>query len=146
MKNLFFQDQKEAWCPEKDTDWQTQKVYSPEQLAQGLNSILLDYWQCTPFVNNHSIPQLLISHNDNRTVNVSYIDGKLDDLNSVKGCSCYYTIDHEGIAHVKEFNEVLDLKDLRQLLGMVATIIQDVYGEFDIPKVSKQFFETYLQG
>ena len=155
MKNLFFQDQKEAWSPEKDQDlgwshetdqdWQLQKGYSPEQLVQGLNSILLDYWQCTPFANNYPIPQLLISHNDNGTINISYIDGKVDDLDSVKGCSCWYTIDHEGMAHVKEFNEVLDLKDFRQLLGIAATIIQDVYGEFDIQKVTKLFFESNIQ-
>ena len=146
MKNLFHRKQEDSTVLYKsDKNWNCMTFDSPEHLARRLNDLLLDYWECTPFSTDHSVPTILVSTNEDGTANFSYIDGQLEDLDSVKGCSCWYTIDHEGMAHVKEFNEVLDLKDFRQLLGIAATIIQDVYGEFDIQKVTKLFFESNIQ-
>ncbi len=145
MKNLFHQEQEGSTITYKmKRPLNCVKFDSPEKLANQLNAVLIDYWKCTPFANHHSVPQLLISLNDDGTVNISYIDGKLEDLDSVKGCSCWYTIDHEGMAHVKEFNEILDLKNLPHMTAVVATIIQDVYGPFDIQKAGKLFLEKLL--
>ncbi len=107
MKNLFFKDQGGSTVLYKsDNDWDCMTFDSPEHLVRRLNDLLLCYWEGTPFSKSHPIPTILMSINDDETANFSYIDGNLDDLESVKGCSCWYTVDHDGMAHVKEFNEV----------------------------------------
>ncbi len=145
MKNLFHREKEDSTVLYKsDQNWDCMTFDSPEHLARRLNDLLLDYWECTPFSKNHSVPTILMSTNDDGTANFSYIDGQLEDLDSVKGCSCWYTIDHQGMAHVKEFNEVLNLKNLPHMTAVAATIIQDVYGPFDIQKAGKLFLEKLL--
>ena len=145
MRNRFFHGQGNSTVLyESDKSWDCMTFDSPEHLAKRLNDLLIDYWECTPFSKEHSVPTFLLSMNDDGTVNFSYIDGKFEDPHSVKGVSCWYTIDHEGMAHVKEFNEVLNLKNLPHMTAVVATIIQDVYGEFDIQEAGQKFLKMLL--
>ncbi len=146
MKNLFFKEQENSTVQYKsDKNWDCMTFDSPEHLVRRLNDLLLCYWECTPFSKDNPIPTILMSCNDDGTTNFSYIDGNLDDLESVKGCSCFYTVDHDGMAHVKEFNEVLNLRNLPHMTAVVSTIIRDVYGEFDLQKAGKQFLSKLVE-
>ena len=118
---------------------------SPEHLVRRLNDLLLSYWECTPFSKDNPIPTILMSINDDETANFSYIDGKSEDPESVKGCSCWYTVDHDGFAHVKEFNEILDMKNVVHVNAIAATIIRDIFGDFDIPEASQKFINNLLE-
>ena len=86
-----------------------------------------------------------MSINDDKTSNFSYVDGDPNDLESVKGCSCWYRVDHNGYAHVKEFNEVLDLKNAVHINAIAATIIRDIFGDFDIAEAGQKFINNMLQ-
>ena len=146
MKNLFFKKHGGSTVQyTSDKNWDCITFDSPEHLIRRLNDLLLCYWECTPFSKEHPIPTILVSNNDDGTANFSYIDGKLEDLESVKGCSCWYTVDHDGMAHVKEFNEVLNLKNLPHMTAVVATIIRDVYGEFNLQKAGQQFLSKLVE-
>ena len=145
MQNLFFKNKTvNSGIYKPDQKFNVYQDVNPESLTKAFNNIFLLYWECTPFSKNHSVPTILMSRNDDGTANFCYIDGQLEDLDSFKGCSCWYTIDHEGMAHVKEFNEVLNLKNLPHITAVAATIIQDVYGPFDIQKAGKLFLEKLL--
>ena len=146
MKNLFFKEQGGSTVQYKsDKHWDCMTFDSPEHLVRRLNDLLLSYWECTPFSKEKPIPTILMSINDDETANFSYIDGKLEDPESVEGCSCFYTVDHDGMAHVKEFNEVLNLKNLPHMTAVVATIIRDVYGEFNLQKAGQQFLSKLVE-
>lgn len=55
-------------------------------------------------------------------------DGRINMSYSMAG-SCFYTIDHHGIAICKEFpNEYLDLEDYEVMLGVAGTIYKDITG------------------
>ena len=86
-----------------------------------------------------------MSINDDKTANFSYVDGDPDDLASVKGCSCWYTVDHDGYAHVKEFNEVLDLKNAVHINAIAANIIRHIFGNFDVAKAGEIFINNMLE-
>ena len=146
MQNLFFKTKtSNSAVYRPDERFNVYKGVNPERLTKAFNNIFLLYWECTPFSKDHPIPTILVSNNDDGTANFSYIDGKLEDPESVKGCSCWYTVDHDGMAHVKEFNEVLNLKNLPHMTAVVATIIQDVYGEFNLQKSGKQFLNKLIE-
>ena len=49
------------------------------------------------------------------------------------------------MAHVKEFNELLNLKNLPHMTAVAATIIRDVYGEFDLQKAGQQFLSKLVE-
>ena len=117
------------------------KGVNPERLTKAFNNIFLLYWECTPFKDEHKVPTMLMSINDDKTANFSYIDGDPDDLESVKGCSCWYTVDHDGYAHVKEFNEVLDLKNAVHVNAIAATIVRDIFGNFDIAEAGQNLHQ-----
>ena len=115
-------------------------------MVKTFNNIFLDYWECTPYKEIYKVPTILLSINDDKTANFSYIDGNINDLKSVKGCSCWYTVDHQGLAHVKEFNEILDLKNLIHMHIIAATIIKDVFGPFDMKKAGEIFVKKLTHG
>ena len=146
MKNLFFKNSKVASHNyATDNKWSLFKGVSPEDLVKNFNNIFLLYWECTPHKYNQNVPIILVSINDDKTANFSYINGDPDDLASVKGCSCWYTVDHDGFAHVKEFNEILDMKNVVHVNAIAATIIRDIFGDFDIPKASQKFINNLLE-
>lgn len=65
------------------------------------------------------LPTCMNSDNGDGRINMSY---------SLAG-SCFYTIDHHGIAICKEFpNEYLDLEDYQVMLGVAGTIYKDITG------------------
>lgn len=147
MQNLFFKDSKiNTHNYQVDNQWSFYKDASPEHLVKTFNNIFLDYWECTPYKEIYKIPTILLSINDDKTANFSYIDGNINDLKSVKGCSCWYTVDHQGLAHVKEFNEILDLKNLIHMHIIAATIIKDVFGPFDMKKAGEIFVKKLTHG
>ena len=146
MQNLFFKDSKiNTHNYQVDNQWSFYKDASPEHLVKTFNNIFLDYWECTPYKDIYKVPTILLSINDDKTANFSYVDGDPDDLESVKGCSCWYTVDHEGYAHVKEFNEVLDLKNAVHINAIAATIIRDIFGNFDIAEAGQIFINNMLK-
>ena len=68
-----------------------------------------------------ALPDCGTSNNQDGRYNISY-----------KG-SCYYTIDHYGVAICKEFpNELLDLSDYETMKRVAATICKDINGD-DVP-------------
>jgi len=70
-----------------------------------------------PKFNKEDLPRCLNSNNGDGRHNMSY-EG-----------SCFYTIDHGGIAICKEFpNEDLDLSDDNTLVAVAATIYSDITG------------------
>ena len=146
MQNLFFKDSKiNTHNYQVDNQWSFYKDASPEHLVKTFNNIFLDYWECTPYKDIYKVPTILLSINDDKTANFSYVDGDPDDLESVKGCSCWYTVDHEGYAHVKEFNEVLDLKNAVHINAIAATIIRDIFGNFDMAEAGQIFINNMLK-
>ena len=88
---------------------------------------------------------MLMSINEDKTSNLSYVDGDPDDPASVKGCSCWFTVDHDGYAHVKEFNEVLDLKNAVHINAIAANIIRHIFGNFDVAKAGEIFINNMLE-
>ena len=146
MKNLFFKNSKVASHNyATDNKWSLFQDVSPENLIKNFNNIFLLYWECTPYKYNQNVPMILVSVNDDETANFSYIDGDLNDLESVKGCSCWYTVDHDGFAHVKEFNEILDMKNIVHVNAIAATIIRDIFGDFDMAEAGQKFINNMLQ-
>jgi hypothetical protein len=118
---------------------------NPESLTKAFNNIFILYWECTPFAEEHKLPTILMSINNDKTANFSYVDGDPNDLESVKGCSCWYTVDHDGFAHVKEFNEILDMKNMVHVNAIAATIIRDIFGDFDMAEAGQKFINNMLQ-
>ena len=86
-----------------------------------------------------------MSINDDKTANFSYFEGDPDDLASVKGFYCWYIVDHDVYAHVKEFNEVLDLKNAVHINAIAATIIRDIFGNFDMAEAGQIFINNMLK-
>ena len=146
MQNLFFKTKtlnSDVYRP--DERFNVYQGVDPESLAKAFNNIFILYWECTPFAEEHKLPTILMSINDDKTSNFSYVDGDPNDLESVKGCSCWYTVDHNGYAHVKEFNEVLDLKNAVHINAIAATIIRDIFGDFDMAEAGQKFINNMLQ-
>ncbi len=109
----------------------------PRELVLLLHNVLCDFWRFTPFA-NEPIPRCQISENDDGSVNFSYQlmsggakDGQL---------SLFYTVDFRGLAICRETGEELNLNEDQILGGVVATIIQDIYGNYDIQKASRDFY------
>ena len=146
MQNLFFKTKtSNSAVYRPDERFNVYQGVNPERLTKAFNNIFLLYWECTPHKYNQDVPIILVSVNDDKTANFSYIDGNPDDLASVKGCSCWYTVDHDGFAHVREFNEILDLKNVVHVNAISATIIRDIFGDFDIPEASQKFINNLLE-
>ncbi len=103
---------------------------SAETHAKRLNNLLLEFWEFTPFLEDNPVPVCLASKNEDESINISFCGGTLENKDYSKK-SCFYRIDQEGMAHVKESNEVLNLNDLHQIYGIIYTIIADMYGEYD---------------
>ena len=146
MQNLFFKTKtSNSAVYRSDERFNVYKGVNPERLTKAFNNIFLLYWECTPFKDEHKVPTMLMSINDDKTANFSYVYGDPDDLESVKGCSCWYTVDHEGYAHVKEFNEVLDLKNAVHINAIAATIVRDIFGNFDMAEAGQIFINNMLK-
>ena len=146
MQNLFFKNKTlNSGVYRPDERYNVYQGVNPENLTKAFNNIFLLYWECTPFKEEHKVPTMLMSINDDETANFSYIDGDPDDLESVKGCSCWYKVDHDGYAHVKEFNEVLDIKNAVHINAIAATIIRDIFGDFDIAEAGQIFIKNLLE-
>ncbi len=103
---------------------------SAETHAERLNNLLLEFWEFTPFSEDNPVPVCLASKNEDKSINISFCGGTLENKDYSKK-SCFYRIDQEGMAHVKESNEVLNLNDLHHIYGIIYTIIADMYGEYD---------------
>ena len=108
--------------------------------AQKLNNLLLGFWEFTPFAEKKSVPVCLASKNEDGTINISYCCGTKEKPEPP--ASCYYRIEQDGKAYVKESNEVLDLNETEQLFAVIYTIISDLYGEFDGAEVMKKFMDN----
>ena len=100
-----------------------------------LNNIFCKFFSVTHFHQdlNYEVPWCRHSVNDDGTINVDYQarDGQMvvDD-----GLSYFYTINHDGTIYCKTSDELLDLKNIVHLMGVVSTMIRDIYGEFDDQK------------
>ena len=146
MQNLFFKTKTlNSDVYRTDKRFNVYQGVNPESLTKAFNNIFILYWECTPFAEKHKLPTILMSINDDKTANFSYVEGDPNDLESVKGCSCWYTVDHDGYAHVKEFNEVLDLKNAVHINAIAATIIRDIFGDFDMAEVGQKFINNMLK-
>jgi hypothetical protein len=146
MQNLFFKIKtlnSDVYRP--DERFNIYQGVNPESLTKAFNNIFILYWECTPFAEEHKLPTILMSINNDKTANFSYVDGDPNDLESVKGCSCWYTVDHDGFAHVKEFNEILDMKNMVHVNAIAATIIRDIFGDFDMAEAGQKFINNMLQ-
>ena len=144
MQNLFFKDSKiNTHNYQVDNQWSFYKDASPEHLVKTFNNIFLDYWECTPYKEIYKVPTILLSINDDKTANFSYIDGNIM-FKSVKVVLLVYIVTR--LAHVKEFNEILDLKNLIHMHIIAATIIKDVFGPFDMKKAGEIFVKKLTHG
>lgn len=99
---------------------------TPQQHSQRLNSVLLDFWSHTPLSKDNDVPIQLFSRNQDRSVNISYSIGKRAP-DAVGVLSCLYRILEGGVVEIEETNERMDLKDLRHLLTIAMTVINDLY-------------------
>ena len=146
MQNLFFKTKTlNSDIYRTDERFNIYQRVNPESFTKAFNNIFILYWECAPFAEEHKLPNILISINDDRTANFSYIDGDPNVLESVKGSSCWYTVDHDGYVHVKEFNEVFDLKNAVHINAIAATIIRDIFGDFDMAEAGQKFINNMLQ-
>ena len=69
MKNLFFKDRGASTIQyTSDKHWDCMTFDSPEHLVRRLNDLLLSYWECTPFSKEKPIPTILMSINDDETL------------------------------------------------------------------------------
>jgi len=80
------------------------------------------------------LPVCMNSDNQDGRINMSYED------------SCFYTIDHHGIAVCREFpNEFLDLSDYEVMRTVAATIYRDITGNQDLDDIGVSGASWLLQ-
>ena len=69
--------------------------------------MLLEFFEFTPFAKTQSVPTMLTSENEDKSMNFSCCRGTAD--NPKPPASCYYTVFHEGKVKVKETNEDINI-------------------------------------
>jgi len=105
-----------------------------------LNNMLLEFFEFTPFAETQSVPTMLTSENEDKTINFSCCRGTPEK--PAPPASCYYTVFHEGKVKVKETNEVLNMNDMSHLFLIVTTIIKDIYGDFDTKEATEKYMNS----
>ncbi len=109
-----------------------------------VNSLLLKFFELTPFAKEEAIPIMQTSTNEDKTVNFSYSRGSKG--NPLPPVSCFYTVLHDGKVKVKDKNEVLNLNDSLHLLAVISTIIRDIYGDYDAESAASNFIKSVASG
>lgn len=110
--------------------------------ADLLNQRVLALWRLTTYgEKNGKLIQYLRSERGGDTY-ASWCHPDGDPMGDRKKESCYYLVDSDGIALVREFNECLDLTNEQDLHAAAMTIIQDVIGDIDMKTLSEIFYEN----
>ena len=118
---------------------------TPLDYSRILNGMLLEIWSLTPFQSSNSVPTQLLSHNDDGSVNVSYSVGEVAP-DAIKLLSCFYQIKEDGVVHVQDTGEWLDLKSEQHLIAIIYTIIHDLYGDHDFQAVLRKLMDKIQSG
>ena len=118
---------------------------TPLDYSRILNGMLLEIWSLTPFQSSNSVPTQLLSHNDDGSVNVSYSVGNVAP-DAIKLLSCLYQIKEDGVVHLQDTGEWLDLKSEQHLIAIIYTIIHDLYGDHDFQAVLRKLMNKIQSG
>ena len=73
MQNLFFKAKTSNDAVYKtDERFNFYQGVNPEQLTKTFNNIFLLFWECTPFKEEHKVPTMLMSINDDETATATF--------------------------------------------------------------------------
>jgi len=112
-----------------------------------LNNMLIEFWNYTPFSENNRAPVCLRSKNKDGSINISFCIGNKNEPDNSR-ISCFYTIEDDGKAHVEVdgHEEILNLNDIQHLLAIIAQVITDIYGEYDVSNAMDKYMNRDFHG
>lgn len=105
-----------------------------------LNSRVVALWKLSEWaIEGRGCIQYLRSERGDNTY-ASWCHPEGDPAGDRKEESCYYLIDSDGVAVVREFNECLNLTNEQDLHAAAMTILKDVMGGYDMDRLSSSFY------
>ena len=124
-----------------------------ENHLRRLNNIFCEYWKHTHFYldMNYEVPIVQIEGYDGGD-NLVNNDGEIHFFYHSRegqvvpdnGCSYGYWIRPDGTVYCNT-NEVMDLKSINHLFGVIITCIKDIYGDFDAQKAYQNYMDGVLK-
>ena len=116
-----------------------------EEWVSRLNNYVLRLWEFTPFADDYAEPvQLMFSpwEEDRQTKVLSYRHPSGNhEMSKRISESCYYYIDRDGTAYVREYNEALDLGCRQTRATVACTIIRDVMGDYNMGETLNRYID-----